>query len=150
MKHNPKHSPVEGYEISSDRGRLDMATIHAYLTASYWSPGIPRALVERALEHSLCFGIYRGALQVGFARVITDRATFAYLADVFVLEAHRGQGLSKWLMEVVLEHRDLQGLRNFMLRTLDAQGLYERFGFRPLDHPERVMEIHRKDVYRTP
>ena len=138
------------YAISTDPQRLDVEVVHAYLTQSYWSPGIPRSVVERAIANSLCFGVYRGAAQVGFARVITDKATFAYLADVFILEAHRGQGLSKWLMEVVTGHEDLQGLRRFMLGTKDAHQLYTKFGFVALANPSRMMEILKPDVYRSP
>lgn len=137
------------YSISTDRERLDLTTIHGFLTTSYWAPGIPRALVERALANSLCFGLYHGPEQVGFARVVTDQATFGYLADVFVLPEHRGQGLSKWLLEVVFGHPDLQGLRRFMLATRDAHGLYRQFGFTGLGHPERLMEIVRPEIYRT-
>jgi N-acetylglutamate synthase-like GNAT family acetyltransferase len=135
------------YTISTEPDRLDVAAIHAYLTRSYWSPGIPRAIVERALAHSLSFGIFHGDAQVGFARVVTDRATFAYLADVYVLEDHRGQGLSKWLLETVLAHPELQGLRRFLLATRDAHGLYARYGFEPLANPTRLMEILAADVY---
>jgi N-acetylglutamate synthase-like GNAT family acetyltransferase len=135
------------YTISTDRSRLDVAAIHAFLTRSYWSPGVPLAVVERAIANSLCFGILRGEEQVGFARVITDKATFAYLADVYVLEAHRGKGLSKRLIEVIQAHEDLQGLRRFMLVTKDAQGLYAQFGFKELAHPSRMMEKVNPDVY---
>ena len=141
---------MNGYAISTDRQRLDVAAIHAYLTQSYWSPGVPRAVVERAIANSLCFGVYRGAEQVGFARVVTDKATFAYLADVFILAPHRGQGLSKWLMAVITGHEDLQGLRRFMLGTKDAHPLYEKFGFTALANPARMMEILKPDVYRSP
>jgi GNAT superfamily N-acetyltransferase len=137
------------YEISTDPGRLDVTAIHAYLTRSYWACGIPRAVVERSLAHSLSFGLYRGDTQVGFARVVTDRATFAYLADVYVLEEHRGKGLSKWLVESVLHHPDLQGLRRFLLATRDAHGLYARYGFRPLANPARIMEILAPAAYGT-
>jgi len=144
------------YEISTDPARLDLGAVHAYLTRSYWSPGIPRDLVERASAHSLCFGLYHqpsgeavdGEQQVGYARVVTDRASFAYLCDVYVLEAHRGQGLSKRLMQAISEHPDLQGLRRFMLGTKDAHGLYSQFGFMPLADPTRMMEIFRPQVYR--
>ena len=139
---------VNTYEISTDPGRLQLDAIHAYLVRSDWSPGVPRAVVERAIAHSLCFGIYLGSgEQVGFARVVTDRATFAYLSDVYVLEAHRGQGLSKRLVAVVQAHPELQGLRRFMLATKDAHGLYAQFGFKPLAAPERVMEIRDPDPY---
>lgn len=136
------------YEVSSSIERLDITAIHAYLTRSYWSPGIPRSVVERAIANSLCFGVYREGEQVGFARVVTDKATFAYLADVFVLEAHRGKGLAKRMMRVIAEHADLQGLRRFLLATADAHGLYTQFGFTGLANPSRMMEILDPDVYR--
>ncbi len=145
----PTHIERGEYAISTDTKRLDLATIHAYLTQSYWSPGIPRAVVERAVANSLCFGVYRGAEQVGFARVVTDRATFAYLADVFVLEPHRGKGLSKWLMAFIKDHEDLQGLRRFMLATKDAHGLYTQFGFTELANPSLMMEILKTNVYQA-
>ena len=137
------------YTISTDPDRLDVSAIHAYLTRSYWSPGIPRATVERAIAHSLSFGLFHDDAQVGYARVVTDRATFAYLADVYVLEGHRGKGLSKWLVEAVLAHAELQGLRRFLLATRDAHTLYARFGFKALLNPSRLMEIHRPDVYNV-
>jgi GNAT superfamily N-acetyltransferase len=137
------------YELSTDPARLDLQAVHAYLTRSYWSPGIPRDVVDRAAANSLCFGLYHaGEGQVGFARVVTDRATFAYLCDVYVLEGHRGHGLSKWLMTAIVEHPELQGLRRFMLGTKDAHGLYAQYGFTPLDNPARMMEILRPQVYR--
>jgi GNAT superfamily N-acetyltransferase len=134
--------------ISTDRARLDLDVIHGFLTNCYWAKGIPRDVVALSIENSLCFGIYdgRGAL-VGFARVVTDFATFAYLGDVFVLEPYRGRGLSKALMECVMQHPALQGLRRWVLLTRDAHGLYERFGFAPLKSAERYMELHRPDVY---
>ena len=135
------------YEISTDPARLDFDAVHAYLTRSYWSPGISRALVERAAAGSLCFGLYRGDEQVGYARVISDQATFAYLCDVYVLEDHRGQGLSKWLMQAIQAHPGMQHLRRFMLATRDAHGLYAGFGFTPLAHPERLMEIVVPDAH---
>jgi GNAT superfamily N-acetyltransferase len=138
------------YTISTDRNRLDVTSIHAFLSQSYWSPGIPLAVVERAITNSLCFGLYHQASQVGFSRVVTDKATFAYLADVYVLDAHRGNGLSKWLMEVITRHEDLQGLRRFVLATADAHGLYRKFGFTPLANPSVMMEILRPDVYKAP
>lgn len=140
--------PLTEYEVSTDRRRLDVEVIHGYLARSYWSPGIPRGIVERAIENSLCFGVYHCATQVGFARVVSDSATFAYLADVFVLEEHRGIGLSKRLMDCVVRHAQLQGLRRFLLGTRDAHGLYRQFGFTQLAHPTRVMEILRPDLYR--
>lgn len=138
----------DGYRISTETAAMDVDAIHAYLTRSYWAEGIPREVVERAIHGSLCFGLFHGDEQVGFARVISDRATFAYLCDVYVLEAHRGHGLSKWLMEVVLAHSDLQGLRRFLLATRDAHELYRRYGFAPMQRPERFMEIVRPDIYK--
>ena len=129
------------YDISTDPSRLQLAAVHAYLTRSYWSPGVPRDVVARAIANSLCFGVYLGDEQVGFARVVTDRSTFAYLADVYVLEGHRGQGLSKRLVATIQSHPELQGLRRWLLATADAHGLYARFGFKPLVAPERLMEI---------
>lgn len=136
------------YVLSTDKSRLDIDVIHGYLSLeSYWSPSIPRAVVERAITHSICFGIYEEGAQIGFARVITDTATFAYLADVFILPAHRGRGLSKWMMECILSHPDLQGLRRFMLATRDAHGLYTQFGFTALDKPENIMHVNRPNLY---
>ncbi len=133
--------------ISTDPGRLDRAAIQGFLAGSYWARGIPQEVVDRSIDGALCFGIYEGAAQVGFARVITDRATFAYLADVFVLESHRGRGLASWLMEVVMTHPDLQGLRRWILMTRDAHGLYRKFGFREIADPARCMEIVDREVY---
>jgi len=138
------------YTVSTDPARLDLAAVHRYLAASYWSPGLPMDVLARAVAGSLCFGLYRGAEQVGFARVITDRATFAYLCDVYVLDAHRGRGLGRWLLEAVVGHPALQGLRRFVLVTRDAHRLYQRFGFRPLARPEGYLEVHRPDVYARP
>jgi GNAT superfamily N-acetyltransferase len=135
------------YLISTDKSRLDLDVIHGFLTRSYWAAGIPRQIVEKSVEHSLCFGLYDGAEQVGFARVISDFATFAYLADVFVLESHRGRGLSKWLMERIMAHPELQGLRRWMLATRDAHGLYRRYGFGPLEAPDNYMVIARPNIY---
>ena len=138
----------DGYFVSSDPRLLDLNVIHDFLTNCYWAKGIPRDLVARSIEHSLCFGIYDGTgAQVGFARVITDLATIAYLGDVFVLESHRGRGLSKWMMECITQHPDLQGLRRWILLTRDAHALYSKYGFKPLKSPERYMELHRPDVY---
>lgn len=137
------------YVISTDPARLDVAAIHAFLTRSYWSPGIPQEIVARAIRGSLCFGVFHRDSQVGFARVVTDQATFAYLCDVYILEGHRGQGIGKWLMEAVAAHPSLQGLRRFMLATRDAHGLYEQFGFRPIENPQKFMEIVRQDIYRA-
>jgi GNAT superfamily N-acetyltransferase len=138
------------YTITTDNDRLDINAIHDFLATSYWSPGVPKETVERAIANSLCFGLFHGPLQVGLARVITDKATFAYLSDVYVLEAHRGKGLSKWMLEVIRDHQELQGLRRFMLATSDAHALYAQFGFTPLANPSRMMEIHKPNVYRPP
>lgn len=135
------------FEISTDAGRIDLSTVHDFLANSYWAKGIPVETVQRAIANSLCFGIYHNRRQVGLARVVSDRATFAYLADVFVLEPYRGRGLSRWLMECIVAHPDLQGLRRWMLATQDAHGLYQKFGFTPLKSPERWMEVHRPDIY---
>lgn len=136
------------YVISTERSRLDLDVIHGFLTRSYWSTGIPRETVERAIQHSMPFGLYLGAAQVGFARVITDFTSFGYLADVFILEEHRGKGLSKWMMEVLFSHPELQGFRRWMLATRDAHGLYRQVGFTPLASPERFMEKWDPDIHR--
>ena len=139
----------DGFTISTERRRLDRQAIHRFLSEdSYWARDIPRAIVDRSIDNSLCFGLYEGDRQAGFARVVTDFATFAYVGDVFVLPPHRGRGLSKWLMEVVMAHPDLQGLRRWSLATRDAHSLYERFGFRTPAHPERLMEIVDFEIYR--
>ncbi len=136
------------HSISTDPARLDLDIVWGWLRESYWSPGIPRETVARAIRNSIPFGIFEGQRQVGFARVVSDRATFAYVADVFVDPAARGHGLSVWLMDVIVAHPELQGLRRWMLATRDAHGLYAKSGFRPLSRPEIFMEIHRPDVYR--
>ena len=148
------------YSIDTDPQRLDLRAIHAYLSRSYWSPGVSFDTVRRAVENSLSFGLYCEAAsqpdtqasvqigeQVGYARVITDKTTFAYLADVYVLEEHRGQGLSKRLIQAVQSHPDLQGLRRFLLATKDAHGLYAQFGFKALANPTRMMEVLDPDAY---
>jgi len=127
--------------VSTDPSRLDVGVVHGFLTNSYWSPGIPRHVVERAIEHSICFGAFDGDRQVGFARVITDRATYAYVSDVFVLPTHRGHGVGKRLMAAIMAHPDLQGLRRWTLATRDAHALYRQFGFGGPRHPDRQMEI---------
>ena len=138
------------YRITTDRASLDVDAIHAFLSGTYWAAGIPKATLSRALDGSLCFGLFDAAgAQVGFARVVTDRATFAYLADVYVLDGHRGHGLARWLMEVIVGHPELQGLRRWVLATRDAHGLYRKFGFKPLAAPDRFMELHFPDVYRS-
>ena len=135
------------YEITTDKAQLDIDAIHSFLSESYWSLGVPRAVVERAIANSLCFGVLCQGQQVGFARVITDKATFAYLADVYILPEHRGKDLSLRLMEQIVQHPDLQGLRRMLLATRDAHGLYTKFGFKPLVTPERIMEVHNPNVY---
>jgi GNAT superfamily N-acetyltransferase len=141
---------MNGYEISTDFARLDLNAVHAYLARSYWSPGIPLGIVERAARNSLCFGVYDTATgaQVGYTRVVTDQATFAYLCDVFVLEDHRGRGLSKWMMREVMAHPALSGARRTMLATRDAHGLYRQFGFVEAGAQKNLMEIVRPDSYR--
>lgn len=175
MRSAPVADPTEiveyrrgGFLISTDPARLDLDVIYNFLTNCYWAKGIPRPLVARSIEHSLCFGIYDytvetshvsqkwrdtghpGACtpQVGFARVISDFATVAYLGDVFVLESHRGRGLGKWMMECIMQHPAVQSLRRWILLTRDAHELYARVGFTALRAPERYMELHRPDVYQ--
>ncbi len=157
---------LDGFLISTDKARLDLDAIHAELAASYWSPGIPRSFVERAVRASLCFGVYEEAAgaggspaparspaaararQVGFARIISDFSSFAYLADVYIAASHRQRGLSKWLVQTMLAHPDLQNLRRFCLMTRDAHGLYTRFGFGPMPDAARFMEKLDRDVYK--
>ena len=127
---------------------MDIDFIHAFLTSSYWAEGISKEIIAKSIAGSLCFGVFSDEKQIGFARMITDGATFAYLADVFIDEAHRGKGLSKWLMEVILSHPDLQGLRRLMLATRDAHGLYAQYGFTPLTDPERLMQIVNPGIYK--
>ncbi|MBZ5705850.1 MAG: GNAT family N-acetyltransferase [Acidobacteriia bacterium] len=138
------------FTISTDRARLDLDVIHGFLTDCYWAKGIPREVVARAIENSLCFGVYSEGKQVGFARVISDYATYAYIGDVFVLESHRGRGLGKWLMECIMQHPQLQGLRRWSLVTNDAHALYGPFGFTALKSPEKHMELHNPEVYERP
>lgn len=137
----------DAFTISTDRSKLDREAILEFLAGSYWASGIPREIVDRSIEGALCFGLFENGRQIGFARVITDAATFAYLADVYVLESHRGRGLATWLMESILAHPELQGLRRWMLVTRDAHGLYRKVGFRELAHPERIMEMAFPGVY---
>ncbi len=134
--------------ISTDPSRFDLDMIHDFLSKSYWAEGIPRDAVQKSIKHSLCFGVFAGENQVGFARVITDRATYAYVADVFIIESHRGRRLAKKLMSAIMSHPELQGLRRWSLVTRDAHRLYEQFGFTPLANPQRYMEIHNPSVYR--
>ena len=142
----PAKSPAR-YTVDTDKDRLDVEVIHRFLTNSYWAAGIPLDIVRKSIANSLCFGVYEGQQQVGFARVVSDYSTFAYVADVFILESHRGSGLAKRLMAAILMHPDLNGLRNWVLATRDAHGLYARFGFRPLASPERFMEMHDSTAY---
>jgi GNAT superfamily N-acetyltransferase len=138
---------MQSYEITSDRSRMRVGAAHAFLSQSYWSSGVPLSTVKKAFDNSLCFAALSGSEQIGFARVVTDKATFAYLADVYVLPAHRGNGLAKRLVEAIQRHPELQGLRRFMLATRDAHDLYAKFGFAPLSAPSRFMELHKPDVY---
>jgi GNAT superfamily N-acetyltransferase len=136
------------YLISTDRSLLNIDAIHAFLTNSYWANGVPRDVVAASIENSLSFGLHVNGRQIGFARVVSDCATLAYLADVYVEEPYRGQGLSKLLMRAVLDHPDLRGLRRWILGTADAHALYEQFGFVPLVKPERWMELADPDIYK--
>ena len=136
-----------GYELSDEQARIDAAAAHAYLARSYWSAGIPLATVEKAIANSLCVAVFCQGEQVGLARVVTDRATFAYLADVYVLEEHRGRGLAKAMVRHLQDHPELRGLRRWLLMTVDMQPLYAKLGWSPLVHPERAMERHFPDIY---
>jgi len=140
----------DGFQISTDVSRLDRVLIHEFLNErSYWAKGIPFEVVSRSIDHSLNFGLYDATQQLGYGRAITDRATFAFIRDVFVLESHRGRGLGEWLVATMLQHPDLQGLRRVMLVTRDAQSLYQRLGFRPLSRPDRFLavETRSKEIY---
>ena len=138
----------DGFTISTEKEKLDIELIHSFLNRTYWAEGISKETIRRSIEGSLCFGVFENDKQVGFARMITDKATFAYLADVFIIEEYRGRGLSKWLMEVIMSHPDLQGLRRMILATKDAHGLYKQFGFTPLINVDRWMHILDPDVYK--
>lgn len=136
------------YLISTNKSKLDIAFIHHFLSVeSYWAKNIPIDVVKKSIEGSLCFGLYLSGKQIGFARVITDGATFGYLADVFVDSTHRGKGLSKWLMQIIMQHPDLQGLRRIALATKDAHGLYEQVGFKPLNDAGSFMQVKRENPY---
>lgn len=137
------------FRVITNIDDMDMAVIHGFLSQSYWAKGIPQATLQKALQNSLCFGLFDGEQQVGFARMVTDKATFAYLADVFVLESHRGHGGAKTLMTEIMDHADLQGLRRMLLATRDAHSLYRQFGFTDLARPEIMMELHRPDIYQA-
>ena len=134
--------------ITTDKSKIDATYVHHFLSQSYWAKGIPMETVQKSIEGSLCFSLFYPNQQIGFARVITDEATFAYLADVFIDENFRGRGLSKWLMEIIVSYPSLQGLRRFLLATRDAHNLYKQFGFEPLKNTDRWMEIHKPDVYK--
>ena len=136
------------FVISTDEERFDVDMVHGFLTGSYWAEGISREIVARSIQNSLCFGVFCDGQQIGFARVISDYATFAYIGDVFVLESYRGHGRGKWLMECIVGHPRLQGLRRWTLLTRDAHGLYGQFGFTPLKKPDRYMELHDPEVYK--
>jgi GNAT superfamily N-acetyltransferase len=136
------------FTISTDRARIDLDLVHGFLTDCYWAKGISREIVARSIANSLCFGLYADRKQVGFARVISDCATYAYIGDVFVLESFRGRGLGKWMMECIMQYPSLQGLRRWSLVTRDGHGLYSQFGFEPLEKPQNYMERHRPDVYQ--
>jgi GNAT superfamily N-acetyltransferase len=145
-QHEHEQWTRDGLVVTTDPARFDVAAIHAFLANSYWAKGRTQAVVERSIRGSLCFGLLDGKKQVGFARAITDAATYAYLADVYILESHRGRGLATWLMECVMAHRDLQGLRRFTLVTKDAHDLYKKFGFEAPTKPERYMEILKENA----
>jgi GNAT superfamily N-acetyltransferase len=136
------------YTISTDASRLNLEFIYRFLTSCYWAEGIPREIVQRSIENSICFGVFHGDEQVGFARVVTDRATYAYIGDVFIIDSHRGRGLGKKLMNAIMQHPELQHLRRWSLVTADAHGLYAQLGFTPLANPQRYMEIYDADVYK--
>jgi GNAT superfamily N-acetyltransferase len=138
------------YEITADKSRMNVTAAHAFLSQAYWCKGVPLAVVQKAFDNSLCFAALSGTEQVGFARVVTDKATFAYLSDVYVLDAHRGKGLTKRMLEAIQHHPELQGLRRFMLATRDAHDLYAKFGFAPLSAPGWFMELHDPNAYAQP
>jgi GNAT superfamily N-acetyltransferase len=138
----------DDFIISTDKSKLDIPFIHQYLSRSYWAENIPGDTIKKSIDGSLCFGVYHNDQQIGFARVITDGAVFAYLADVFIDEVYRGRGLSKLLMKEIMKHEFVQGLRRFMLATRDAHGLYRQFGFVPLTFADRWMHIHQPDIYK--
>ncbi len=136
------------YRITTNIDEMDFKVIYNFISTSYWAKGIPEQTLKKAIDHSLCFAVLQGSSLVGFARMITDRATYAYLADVFIVESHRGQGLSKHLMDFMLSHLDLQGLRRIVLATRDAHGLYEKYGFAKLANPQTFMELWDPKVYQ--
>ena len=140
---------MQGYKVSTNNEGLDFEFIYKFISRSYWASEIPRETLKKAISNSFCFGVFTDTgVQVGFARLITDRATFAYLADVFIDDRHRGRGLSKLLVQTIVEHADVKGLRRMVLATRDAHGLYAQFGFRPVENPEILMQIWQPNVYR--
>ncbi|MDB1125521.1 GNAT family N-acetyltransferase [Vibrio algarum] len=141
---------MDGYRISTDINEMDFDVIYQFISTSYWAQGIPKTTMRKAIENAFCFAIFDSDNnQIGFARLITDRATFAYLADVFIVETHRNKGLSKQLVSEIIDHPELQGLRRIMLATRDAHGLYQQFGFEAINAPEMLMQIHRPNVYKN-
>ncbi len=138
----------DGFIIDDDPSRLHFDVIQQFLTeSSYWAKNRTPQQTRTAIDNSICFGVYHGERQIGFARVVSDRATFAYIGDVFIIDEYRGRGLSKWLMKTIVAYPELQGLRRWVLATRDAHGLYEKSGFGPLVHPERWMELTAPDAY---
>lgn len=137
------------YIISTEKSKIDVEEVHRFLSHSYWAENVPKNIVQKSIDNSFCFGVYHHDKQAGFARVISDFATFAYLADVFILPNDRGKGLSKWLMQIIIDHPKLQGLRRFTLATRDAHKLYLQFGFTALDKPDRWMQRHNSYVYKN-
>ena len=141
---------MEGYRIETGFEKMDLETVHGFISGSYWAKNIPLNVMRKAMEHSFCFGVFcPQGKQVGFARMVTDYATFAYLADVFLHQDHRGKGLSKYLMEYIFQQEELQGLRRMILATADAHGLYSQYGFTPIAMPEIYMECMNPDVYQN-
>lgn len=141
---------MQRYRISNELNEMDIDVIHAFISKSYWAKDIPKSVLQKALAHSLCFGVFTNdKQQIGFGRLITDRATYAYLADVFIIDEYRGLGLGKALMTNIVSHPDLQGLRRMVLSTRDAHGLYAKFGFKPVPNPEVFMQVWQPDVYNV-
>lgn len=139
---------MKGFYISTEQTKFNFDLIYQFISTSYWAKNIPVTTMQAAIKNAFCFGIFDDCnTQVGFARVITDKATFAYLADVFVIESQRGKGLSKWLIDTIVNHEELQGLRRIMLATKDAHGLYAQYGFKPIDNDQSIMQIWQPDVY---
>ena len=138
-----------GYSISTDKSRIDLGMVHGFLSKSYWAENIPRHIVQNSIDNSLCFGVYHQQNQIGFARVVTDFSTFAYLADVFIVPEERGKGLTKWLMQIIVDHPKLQGLTKIHFGNQGCSRLYAQFGFTPFDKPERWMQKHDPEVYKN-